>query len=378
MLFTQNLRKELYATASAVLITLLTVLLTVSLVRILGQAAAGRADPSAILLLIALGALNGLPILLSLTVFIAVLMVIGRLYRDSEMNVWFSSGLSLSSFIVAAFRFAVPFAILIALFALFVSPWASRQVIELRARFEQRDDISRVAPGRFIESSSAERVFFVDSFDEKQRTVTNVFAVLREPVSREGQVGEKTTVLIARDGHVDVRDGERYVTLDAGRRYEDSAGVTPYSVMEFDRYALRLGPRTANLQSLSTEKRVMSAQQLLADRSSGAQGELVNRFGTAFMLLNLALLAVPLAFTNPRAGRSANLIFALLLYVVYNNLLSFAQTQVTAGKWSFLVGLFAIHLGVLAVTLFLWWRAQSTARPNPLSIRTWRVWLGVA
>lgn len=371
MLFTQTLRKQLYASASAVFVTLLTVVLTVSLVHILGQAAAGRADPTAIVLLIALGSLNALPILLSLTAFISVLLVIGRMYKDSEMNIWFTSGVSLARFLGPVLGFALPFAILILLFSLFVAPWANQQVDELRARYDQRDDVSRVAPGRFIESPGAERVFFVETFDEEKRTVTNVFAAFRENTPE----GEKVTVLMADSGQVEVRDGERYVVMQSGRRYEGSPGQPQASVMQFDSYALRLESRAVNLTTRGADQGAASLPQLLLDNSAAARAELVKRIGAVLMLLNLALLAVPLSFVNPRAGRSANLLLALLLYIIYNNLLSFAQVNVANGKLSFFTGMFLVHFVVLGLTWALIVRAQSNARLNPLSARTWRIWM---
>jgi lipopolysaccharide export system permease protein len=205
MLFTQSLRKELFAAASAVFITLLTIVLTVSLVRILGQAAAGRADPAAILLLIVLSSLNYLPVLLALTAFISVLLVMTRLYRDSEMVVWFASGVSLQQFIHPVLFFVLPFVVLIWLFSLLVAPWANQQVQELRAIYEQRDDMARVSPGRFIESASTGRVFFVDGYDVQRRTVNNVFVVLREPTAK----GERVSVLAAKGGEIEIRNGER-------------------------------------------------------------------------------------------------------------------------------------------------------------------------
>jgi lipopolysaccharide export system permease protein len=374
MLFTQSLRKELFSTASAVFVTLLSIVLTVSLVRILGQAAAGRADPAAIVLLIALGSLNALPILLSLTTFISVLLVLGRMYKDSEMNVWFATGLSLSRFFGPVLLFALPFALLILLFSFFIAPWANQQVNELRARYDQRDDISRISPGRFIESAGAERVFFVESFDEKKRTVSKVFAAFRENTEQ----GEQVTVLVANRGRIEFKDGERYVVMESGRRYQGAPGQAQASLMEFDTYALRLESRGVALPVNGNNHDTSSIQQLTSNLSPAAQAELVKRLGAVLMLLNLALVALPLSFMNPRAGRSANLLLALLLYIIYNNLLSFSQAQVSAGKWSFITGIGLVHFLVLTLAWVLVLRAQSSAKLNPFSLRTWRLRVGLA
>ena len=111
--------------------------------------------------LIAVTALVWLPIILTLTLFVSVLMTLTRAYRDSEMVVWFTSGRSLTAWIGPVLRFAWPIVVSIALLALFVTPWSNSQIEEMRERFAKRDDVSRLAPGRFMESGGADRVFFV-------------------------------------------------------------------------------------------------------------------------------------------------------------------------------------------------------------------------
>ena len=365
MLFTQSLRKELFAAASAVFITLLTIVLTVSLVRILGQAAAGRADPAAILLLIVLSSLNYLPVLLALTAFISVLLVMTRLYRDSEMVVWFASGVSLRQFIRPVLFFVLPFVVLIWLFSLLVAPWANQQVQELRAIYEQRDDMARVSPGRFIESASTGRVFFVDGYDAQRRTVNNVFVVLREPLPQ----GERVSVLVSKGGEIETRHGERYVVLNQGRRYQGAPGSAEYSVMEFERYAVRMEQHSLVLPQPGVQGGTMTAQQLLIESSPTARAQLVYRIGQGLLALNLALLAIPLSFVNPRAGRSANLLFALLLYIVYTNLLSLSESLVFRERLDFWLGLLALHVGVFLISAFMIWRRQTT---GSLNLFSWR------
>lgn len=365
MLFTQSLRKELFAAASAVFITLLTLVLTVSLVRILGQAATGRADPTAILLLIVLSSLSYLPILLALTAFISVLLVMTRLYRDSEMVVWFASGVSLQQFIRPVLFFVLPFVVLIWLFSLLLAPWANQQMQELRAIYEQRDDMARVSPGRFIESATTDRVFFVDGYDALRRTVSNVFVVLREPTPQ----GERVSVLTSSGGEIEMRNGERYVVLKRGRRYQGAPGSAQYSVMEFERYAVRMEQRSLVLPAPGVQGGTMTAQQLLTEPSPTARAQLVYRIGQGLLALNLALLAIPLSFVNPRAGRSANLLFALLLYIIYSNLLSLSESLVLRERLEFWLGLSALHVSVALISALMIWRRQSIGGLNPFSLR---------
>ncbi len=212
------------------------IIFSVGLVRILGQAAGGRVDNQAVFELVALTALVWLPIILTLTLFVSVLMTLTRAYRDSEMVVWFTAGRSLTAWIGPVLRFAWPIVVSIALLALFVTPWSNSQIEEMRERFAQRDDVSRVAPGRFIESGGTDRVFFVESVDILDGQVRNVFVSMRSQ-GREG-------LIVAAKGVIELADnGDRFLVLEQGRRYEGTPGKLEYRTMEFDRYAIRLESR---------------------------------------------------------------------------------------------------------------------------------------
>jgi lipopolysaccharide export system permease protein len=89
--------------------------------------------------------------------------------------------------------------------------------------------------------------------------------------------------------------------------------------------------------------------------------ELLWRIGTPVTALILSLLAIPLAFVNPRAGRANNLIFALLTYMIYNNLLSVSQAWVAQGRISFGIGVWVVHLAMFVLLVVMFVRRQ-----NPL------------
>ena len=95
MIFQRAIRLELLNTTGAVFTTLFTIVITVMLIRILGDAAAGKVASADVVALLGFSTLNYLPVILTLTIFIAVLSVVARSYQDSEMVVWFASGLSL-------------------------------------------------------------------------------------------------------------------------------------------------------------------------------------------------------------------------------------------------------------------------------------------
>src|SRR5947207_11923458 len=144
MIFQRALLREFAGLAGAVFMTLFAISVTVQLVRLLGRAAGGQVPSDAVVAFIGFFALGTLPVLLSLTMFISVLMTMTRGWRDSEMVIWFSSGLPLTAWLRPVMLFALPQIAVIAALSLFISPWAAQMAGQYSSKLETRDYVSRV------------------------------------------------------------------------------------------------------------------------------------------------------------------------------------------------------------------------------------------
>lgn len=352
MIFRRALLQELFVNAAAVFIILLAISITTLLIRLLGQAASGSLASEAVLAFLAFSALNYLPVLLSLTLFIAVLLTLTRSYRDNEMVVWFSSGQSLTAFIRPVLAIAAPVALVVAMLSLFMSPWALQKQNEYRSQIESRDDVSTVAPGVFKESKHADRVFFVESFAGEQNTVSNIFMQSTE--------NQNQGVMFAQHGYQKIeKNGDRYLILLNGRRYEGLPGSREFKIVEFERYAVRIDPYEAKLTAPSPKS--LSLLELINSQSPVNTAELQWRLSLPLSALLLALLAIPLSFVNPRAGRSLNLMLALVTYLIYSNCLSIAQGLVAQGKLAPVFGVWLVHAALMALLLILFYHRLRTA-----------------
>lgn len=348
--FRGALLREFATTALATLIVLFGITLTTQLVRFLGLAAGGSISFSGVFALLALAAFNYLPVLLSLTLFISVLLALTRSYQDSEMVVWFSSGVSLADWIRPVLWFAMPIVFLIALFSLALSPWAVTKSEEFRRQMDQRDDVSQVTPGMFRESRHNERVFFVDNVSPGENTVANVFV--------SSVQNQKSGIMVARRGHFETTpNGDRFLVLVNGRRYEGVPGTTEYNISQFERYAMRI--ESPDVKAAVPSPKSLPTMHLLQVPTDAHRGEFVWRLGLPISALLLALLAIPLSFVNPRAGRSLNLILAILIYMVYNNSLSIAQAWVVQQRVGWITGLLGVHAIMLTVLVLLFFRRLS-------------------
>jgi lipopolysaccharide export system permease protein len=353
MIFHRALLREFASLAGAVFMTLFAIALTTRLIRLLGQAAGGQIPTDAVIAFLGFFALGTLPVLLSLTMFISVLLTLTRSWRDSEMVIWFGSGLPLTAWLKPVMLFALPLIAVIAALSLVISPWAAQMGAQYVTRLESRDDVSRVNPGVFGETGNKERVYFVESISGDASTVQNVF------VSSVQQ--QKSGVSMSRGGRTETApNGDRFIVLEDGRRYEGAPGDEQYRVTEFQRYAARI--ETAENKEPQLSHKSMTTAQLLATPTPVNLGEVVWRVGIPVSAAILVLLAIPMSFVNPRAGRSVNLLFALFTYIVYSNLLSVSQARVAQGRMEFGIGVWLVHAAMVALLVFMFARRMQVIR----------------
>jgi lipopolysaccharide export system permease protein len=359
MIFQRALQREMASVAGATFTVLFSILVTWTLISILGKAAGGKVASSDVLALIGFAVLNYLPTILVLTSFISVLAVVTRSYRDSEMVVWFASGLSLTRWVRPVLLFGLPIVAVVAALSLVAMPWAQLKSSEFTQRFEKREDLKRVAPGQFRESAATNRVFFVESSTGHNTTVVqNVFVNTVEN-------GIATTV-VAKQGQIEPDGkGGQYLVLRNGRRYQGVPGKADFQAMEFDRYRMRVSSAGPSLGDTTVQG--LSTPALLAlPKNRYADAELQYRITAPIMCLVLMLLAIPLGFVNPRAGASANLILAVLIFFTYLTMTKVAETSVKQGKLAFALGWWPLHLVVLLVGLGLFaWRLNVHHRWHP-------------
>src|SRR5690606_1206669 len=212
MLFDSSVRRELWRSFVGTLVVLLTVVLTMVLIRILSQATTGAFAPSDLGLIMGYTIITQLPMLLTLSLFISVVAVLSRFWRESEMVVWQVSGVPQMRFLRPLLQVGLVVVAGVALVTMVTRPWAQSQTQSLKDRYEQRSDLARVQAGQFQSSADGRRVFFIDSHSEGQRTGKNVFIVL----SNE----DRETLITAQEGRLETENGLRYLTLTHGERTE--------------------------------------------------------------------------------------------------------------------------------------------------------------
>lgn len=358
-IFKKSLSHELVFTATALFLILIGIVVAQRAGFLVGKAAKGWIPNDALTTILGFNLIRFLPALLSLTIFLTVLLTLTRWYRDSEMVIWLTSGLGITKWIRPILGFAVPVIIVITLLSFFVMPWANQKVTDYESQLKARDESSSISPGVFKESNNGERVYFVESFDELGNVVKNVFI--------QSTQHQKTGIIVASKGsRYTAENDDRFILLENGRRYQGKPNSAEISATEFERYALRLETKEVARPAVKTE--TIPSMSLILSESPRDKAELQSRLAIPVSAIILVLLAIPLSFVDPRAGRSLNVMLAVFIFIIYNNMLNIFEAWITQSKIHPLIGLWPVHGLFALLAIYLFYRRNYLLPILPISI----------
>ena len=344
--------REVVQTWLAVTGVLVAILVSNQLSRVLGQAAGNQYGRGIVFELIALGAIMNLSVIVPVGLLLAVVLSLGRMYHDSEMAALQACGFAPSRLLAPLFCFAMVIALGLAWLVFFQVPRADQQAQLLRLSAMKEAQFGQLDAGRFRSFSGGDAVFYAERVDQ-EGVLHNVF-VQRESAGRiEVALADTATYSKASAG------GVHLVTLFNGRRYEGAPGRNDFRVIEFREHGIPIAtpPDVVSTKDPDTKP----TEELLGSSAPADVAQLQFRASTPLMALVLTLVAVPLSQLRPRQGRYARVGFAIVLYFVYSNLLSAAKVWVEKGELPAFIGVWWVHLIVLALGLYLVMRQARTA-----------------
>lgn len=344
MLFHSSIRKEMSRTFGATVVVLATIVMTMLLIRTVGLATRGSVDPTEVMMVLGYTVLGHAPTILTLSLFVATVSTLSRMYGDSEMAIWFSSGQGLASFLRPLIRFSWPIWLVIALFSIFVWPWSHQQSEALSDRYERRGDLERIVPGQFQESASGDRVFFIDKDSVEGKSAGQVFIAAREK--------GKQIVTSARAGHIDTVGVDRFLMLTNGQRLEDEINAPGFKISEFKEYGVLVDEKAQQV-ARALPPTVLSTRALWRGHTLPYLGELSWRIGLALASVNFVLMGLVFSTVNPRVGRNGNLLFSLFTFIVYYNMVNLGASRIASGTADFWTYNLGLHGGVFVATCLL-------------------------
>ena len=323
MLFDSTLRRELARNFGGTLVVILTIVLTIMFIRNLGQAALGRISPQDVMLLLAYIGLGHLSTMLALSLFIAVVATLSRMYRGSEMTIWFASGVPLSRFVRPVLGHELAGA----------AP--DRRPLDLRLAVAERTQRRPEGPVRAPLRPLARRARPVPDLGRRRADL-----LLRRQRQRSGDRPQRLHRRLARRRRVGdvgaLRDRSRtkasgrFLVLSKGQRNEEDAKTGDKTLSRFETYRAEAGERVRNAAG-GAAPRALPTVELLRHPTPPNQGELAWRIGLVLAAANMLLLGIGMSASNPRHASNWNLLFALLGFFAYYNLINLSQAWVGSG-----------------------------------------------
>jgi len=333
------------------MVVLLLIFFSLRFVRILGDVASGELPVEFVLTLLLLQLVKNIDAIIPLAVFFSVLLAFGRLYRDQEMVAMTASGIGQAT-LARILMVLVPFLLIInGASSLYLSPWASAEIENIKHSAENRSELSLLSAGRFVESRSGELIMYVEELSEDQLELKNVFVQSRK--------GVKKSVISSETGYryIDEKSGDEFLVLVDGYRYEGEPGQDDYRITQFGKHAVRLEEKSVGEADL--RRSAKSSLELLHSSTLRDTAELQSRIIVPFVTIAFMLLAIPMSKVNPREGQYGRLFSAVFVYVIYNNLYGAAYNWVGRGKISPYIGMWWIPLLILLVALaIIMWQTR--------------------
>ncbi|MDX8127904.1 LPS export ABC transporter permease LptF [Methylomonas sp. BW4-1] len=352
--------KELFHTVTAVLVVLVVIIVSRKFIKVLAQAIEGNIANDTVMTLLGLKIVVATTTFLPAALFMAVLMVLGRMYREQEMAAISSAGGSVFTIYRAIFMLVIPLSLAGMALSMLASPWAEAKTEQLMHQDKQNADIRGIAAGRFSEYSDGELIFYTENVDDEGR-MHKVFV--------QNKQGDKAGVVNAEYGWLKNLPGGLYLVLENGERIQGVPGNKDFTIETFKEYAVLIEKKVT---ILNLGREATTTENLWLSPELRDVAELQDRFSTPLGVILLAFLAVPLAKLSPRGGIYGSMLVAFGIYFVYGNLQRVNHSWVISGALPSWLGYFWVDalllvLGLLMLMRLYGWQWLSQSLKEKLS-----------
>ncbi len=334
---------EVLKTLASILLVLVVIIVSRKFLVVLDKAIEGDLSSDTIFLLLGLKTLSSTAILLPAATFIAILTVLGRLYRDQEMSALASAGVGMRRTLRALSWILLPLCLFSACMSLKLMPWAEHQAQILMFKDEKTADIRGFKPGRFNEFSQGDVVLYAEQLSG-ENTLDNVFVQSRQ----KNVIG----VVIAEHGQLEKNaNDEHFVVLKKGKRYQGIPGQANFVINEFEEHGVRI--ESSDNDTAALKREAEDSLDLWHSHTPRELAELQKRLAAPLGMLFLSVLAIPLAHMAPRAGMYGNVFMAFVVYIIFENFQKITQGLLMTGKISLLLSYSAAYIVLMVCAIYL-------------------------
>lgn len=354
MIIYKYLRRDVFYTMLAVTIIVAGILLCNKFIRYLNYVANGTLPLDSLLYLILLQLPVFFTLLLPLGLFVGILLTYSRMYSDSEMTVLFASGMSQWQLLFMTLLYSSFIAVVVGALGIWLNPKFNLERNRLLESASANMAFHTIVPGRFQSSRDGTKVFYTEKLSANKKILKNFFVADQIENASQPEVQE-WNIISARQAYNmhDQATGDDFIVASDGYRYKGVIGNLDFQVIKFAEYGMRIN-KLAKERTRGSEQNLSIVELFkLKAQQKKYMAELQWRLSLPLMALVLAVLAVALSRVNPRQGRFTRFVPAVLIYIIYANMLFVSRDWVESGKVSVWVGMWWTHAAVLLLALYL-------------------------
>lgn len=365
MIIFRYLLKEVAKTQLAVFFVLMTIFISQKFVRVLGDASEGSIPGQMVMTFIALKVPDLAGMMLPLSLFLGVLLAYGRIYADNEMTVLHACGVSEWYVVRVTLVLAFVTAIFTGIFTLYLAPMASEYQYQIKDQLAADSGLTSLVAGRFQKTGNKKAVIFIHGKNRDDNSFDKVFVAQLPDEKHSEESVINSSLVYAKQGQVlEGESGSQQLVLSNGTRYHSDATNGEFQSVAFDQYYIQIQDQEIEqkhrkLSALPTQALFYATEdKLIAEYGATIQW----RIAFPLACIILIFIAVPLSVVNPRQGKFAKMLPALMLFLGYFLLLTAMRSGIERQALPVAIGLWPIHISALFLGIILLMKERTSGK----------------
>lgn len=346
MIIFRYLLKEVSKTQFAVFIVLMTIFISNKFVRVLDDASEGGIPGQMVMVFIGLKIPDLAGMILPLSFFLGVLLAYGRIYADNEMTILHACGVSEWYVVRVTLILGLVTAIFTGIFTLYLSPLAAEYEYQVKEELAADSGLSTLVAGRFQATGNKNAVVFIHEKNREDNTLEKVFvAQLPDEKDKYKSIINSSLVYAAKGEVIEEATGSQRLILTDGTRYQNDMENAEFRQVAFGKYYIQI--QDQKVEHKRRKLKAVPTTTLFEENQPDYKAQIHWRIAFPLACIILTLVAVPLSAVNPRQGKFAKMLPALLLFLGYYLLLIAVRSGLERGSIPLGIGLWPVHLSAL-------------------------------
>ena len=335
MILQRYLLKDIFSHTGAVGLVFLLVIMASRSIQYLEQVSRGELSPEIVFWVILLRLPEFLELIIPFSLFISLVLVIGKLSSNNELIILEQNGYSDSKIIKLFLSIGLFFGLLTCLFSFWVTPLFKKSLDDIFDQTSFQDDFYSIQPGKFT-TLDGNSVFYAE--DKIDGVFLNIF--LKIPSA--GLLDTKR-FLIAKRSLV-TEDNPNLITFEEGSTFSKEGN---------NQIEMRFESLTMDVSSTLSSNEVNPIQSYTSQHLSSTT---LWKISMPLLCVVIVFIALPLGRVAPRQGRYSKVLPSVLVFLIYLGLLILIKGWLDEGKMDFAPSLLLVHFSFLLLGFFLLYR----------------------